>query len=252
MIYQSYDINMIPGGVPVIVQLSQYDAGTRTLQFTLYKGSELFTDSGTVTLRGKKPDGNVFEYECTYSNGVASIVIEEQMTAVAGKVTCELRVTNSGQVVGSANFVMMVEKAPYSQGDVQSDSYISTLEKASSLRRITGRYPEESELITVNITTNVWTAVKTFTLPAGKWLITAFGRFSSTGSGARGLSVSEDGYSTTIGRCVTAGYAPALITVLEVTRIVEITEDTEYSIYMYAGGSSGPSVIVKWDCVEIL
>ena len=250
MIYQSYDINMIPGGVPVIVQLSQYDAGTRTLQFTLYKGSELFTDSGTVTLRGKKPDGNVFEYECTYSNGVASIVVNEQMTPVAGKTLCELRVTNNGQVVGSANFIMMVEKAPYTDEDVQSDSYLPVIEKAKSLRTISGEYPDQSS--SAAISTGTWQSVATVTLPAGKWLVNLAGSFSSTGSGARGLTFSEDGYYTTPGRCTICGYAPSLKTVLNVTRVVEIEEETTFRIGMYAGGSSGPSVNVAWNIYEML
>ena len=43
MIEQAYDLNLIPGGVPIIVNVSQADAGTRTLKFNVFNRNELYT-----------------------------------------------------------------------------------------------------------------------------------------------------------------------------------------------------------------
>lgn len=112
MITQSINLNLIPSGIPQHIRVSQYDVGSRTLTFVLYNGTQKFTTAGvSAQIRGTKPDKHGFEYSATYNNGVVTCDIEQQMTIVAGEVECELILTLNSQVLGTANFILDVEKA---------------------------------------------------------------------------------------------------------------------------------------------
>ena len=69
MIQQKYALNMIPGGVPVRVPVSQYDADSRGIVFNLYTGDLEFTvpDGAVVTCDGTKPDHKGVSVLCSYS-----------------------------------------------------------------------------------------------------------------------------------------------------------------------------------------
>ena len=136
MVNQKYYLNLIPDGRMLDVQCSQYDAGIRTLVFELYKGVTLFhlQEGMTAKIRGAKPDGNVFEYPMTVDAeaGTVSVVITEQMSVIAGEVMCEVVLFNGttehdANVIGSANFTLMVEASPIDMG-VLSDSDIPAIE----------------------------------------------------------------------------------------------------------------------------
>lgn len=132
MIYQSYKLNLIPDQVPLSVWCSQYDADSRTFRFEIYKGSELYTipSDSTVTVRGTKQDNTGFEYSCTYDGSVANVIVKDQMTIFAGKVPCELRITNGTAILGTANFNLMVERTPLDTDVTISDTYLPLLEEA--------------------------------------------------------------------------------------------------------------------------
>ena len=136
MIEQKSYLNLIPDTGPLNVRCSQYDAGIRTLVFELYKGASLFQipEGMTAKIRGAKPDGNVFEYSMTVDEdaNTVSITIPEQMSVVAGDVICEVVLfdgaTEEGaNVIGSANFTLIVEPSPIDMG-VVSDSDIPAIE----------------------------------------------------------------------------------------------------------------------------
>lgn len=112
MITQKYNLDLIPNGVPVVVPCSRYDANSRTLKFDLfYNGQVFFVPSGaTVTIRGTKPDKTGFEYICTYNTSTVSVNIKAQMTVIAGLVPCEIRITKNNEILGTANFILRVEK----------------------------------------------------------------------------------------------------------------------------------------------
>lgn len=117
MVSRTTYLNMVPSSVRPVVYVSQYDVDTNCLFFYLYNGSDIFTiPSGAhVFISGAKPDNTLFSYSCTYSGNKVTANLEEQMTLVKGDVTCEISIQdyNSGQVVGSANFVLRVEESPY-------------------------------------------------------------------------------------------------------------------------------------------
>lgn len=118
MITQETKLNLIPGGAPPIVHVSQYDVG-RTLTFGLVAGSETFNVPAGTTAQivGTKPDKKGFEYGCTVdrANSTVSVTVEEQMTAVAGNTICEIRLMQGGANIGTANFVLRVEQAALSE-----------------------------------------------------------------------------------------------------------------------------------------
>ena len=46
MITQTLDLNLIPGRVLPMVNVSQYDKDSRTLEFTIYNGDQTFDLTG--------------------------------------------------------------------------------------------------------------------------------------------------------------------------------------------------------------
>lgn len=115
MITQSYNLNLIPNGVPVVVRASQYDKASRTIQFTLYNGDQLFSIpvSSVVTVQATKLDYTGFQYPCTYSGSVVSFDIEDQMTVLAGEYPAEISIADpSDNILGTANFIFKIENAP--------------------------------------------------------------------------------------------------------------------------------------------
>lgn len=130
MITQNYNLNLIPGGVPVVVNASQYDKTSRTLQFTLYEGDALFTipSGSTVTVVGTKSDNTGFSYVCSFNGSSVTFDVQEQMTVLSGCVPMEIRIVNGSQLLGSANFVLKVEKTALSDDTVISETELSSFE----------------------------------------------------------------------------------------------------------------------------
>ena len=130
MITQKYFLDMIPGeSTPPVVHVSQFDVNSRTLTFNLTKGGVAYEpDAGmSVTLDGMKPDNTVFSYPMTVDGSSVSIDVLTQMTVVAGPVRCEVSLSNQTGKIGSANFILAVEKSPIDSGSI-SESDIPLLE----------------------------------------------------------------------------------------------------------------------------
>lgn len=131
MITQTYNIDLIPSGVPTIVHVSQYDSASRTIAMSIYDGGVAYdlTDK-IVTVRGTKQDNTGFEYPCTVNGNVASFVLNAQMTIFDGDVPCEIRIAENGFVIGSHNFVLQVERTPLDSSIVISDTELPLIEGA--------------------------------------------------------------------------------------------------------------------------
>lgn len=135
MINQTYILNMIPGGIQPRIHVSQYDAGSRTLVFQLFQGdggngTEFEIPEGaTVTIDGTKmQDKKSFSYICTYTGNSVTATVSQQMTAACGEVECQLTVNKSGSVLGSANFLLVVEHAVLPEDADLSETEIASLE----------------------------------------------------------------------------------------------------------------------------
>lgn len=112
MITQTYDLNLIPGGQIVNVHVSQYDEG-RTITFNLLNGTSPFSPPGgtTALIEGTKPDKKGFSLTTTLSGNTASFVTTKNICAVAGKTICEFRLKNGNRNIGTADFILDVERA---------------------------------------------------------------------------------------------------------------------------------------------
>lgn len=134
MLRENLSINITPGGVPVVIHISQYDIGLRTFVFTPYTTEGTFTadTAASATLEGTKPDGNAFVHNCSYnsSTGVITYTVQNQLAAVAGKVWSKLVIRNtSGNAIGYAAIIWVVDMAGVQDGAIMSDSDISALQE---------------------------------------------------------------------------------------------------------------------------
>lgn len=116
---QTQNLNLIPGkSAPVVVHLSQGNVGD-TVQFYLYNGTDPYIPSGvSIAVHGVRADGTAFgPYAVSITSGsnLVSFPVETAMTSVSGEAVGELVITDARRKqIGTANFGMIVESAPYS------------------------------------------------------------------------------------------------------------------------------------------
>lgn len=133
MITQSINLNLIPGGVLPRFNVSQYDKGSRALQFNLFSGSLPFEipEGSTVTIQGTKKDMTGFQYPCTYQGSLVVSDLYDQMTVLAGEVTTELVITDTNlSILGTCNFIIDVEQAALSKDIPISETELPLLQEA--------------------------------------------------------------------------------------------------------------------------
>lgn len=133
MITQSINLNLIPGGVLPRFNVSQYDKGSRALQFNLFFGSLPFEvpEGSTVTIQGTKKDMTGFQYPCTYQGSLVVSDLYDQMTVLAGEVTTELVITDTSlNILGTCNFIIDVEQAALSKDIPISETELPLLQQA--------------------------------------------------------------------------------------------------------------------------
>lgn len=130
-----YNLKLTPsqfGQSSVVVNCSQYDSLFRVIQFNLYNGNNEFSipDNCVVTIRGTKKDLTGFEYQCEYEGNVVTFPIQNQVTVLPGKVPAEIRVTSGNEIIGSWNFVFLVEESPLDENTIISETDLPLLESA--------------------------------------------------------------------------------------------------------------------------
>lgn len=137
MLKRTYELDMVPGGIPLSIHLSQYDSDVQ-LVFELFASQgELNIPSTGVSaeIRGTKLDGNGISAAGTFQivNSVPTVTVQvtKQMTAIAGKNIFELVLsTKSGDVkydLPSANFYLEVERAALDYDTLESKSEIQEI-----------------------------------------------------------------------------------------------------------------------------
>lgn len=132
MITYTNSLDFCPGGVPLFVRLSQYDSNF-SLVFNCFshKGDFTVENGSTAVFREHKPDGNVISIDATVSGTTVTLTPSadnaKQMTAIKGHCECEISLQKNGKELSSANFVLLVEKAPVDIDAVQSDSVVREL-----------------------------------------------------------------------------------------------------------------------------
>ena len=131
---QTVKLNMIPGAVMPVVNVSQYDE-KRQFALQVYEGATAYSLSGkSVQIRGTKPDGNGFAYDATdgvvsVSGSTVTISTTKQMTAVGGQTMAELRITSGSTILGSINFIIDVEPSALSDDTPISGTEIPAIER---------------------------------------------------------------------------------------------------------------------------
>ena len=139
MLNRTFELDMVPGGIPLSVHLSQYDSDV-TLNFQLYASSGVLNipeENVTAEIRGTKLDGNGISAEAAYSViddvPTVSVQVTKQMTAIAGKNTFELvLIATSGSTeyeLPSANFYLDVERAALDYDTLKSKSEILEIQE---------------------------------------------------------------------------------------------------------------------------
>lgn len=146
MTSQTINLDMIPQNVPPIIHVSQYDKG-QTWFFNLFVGDSAFSvpAGSTVTIQGTKPDKTGFQYSCTYSGSQVTATEEQQMTVIAGDTPAEIRITKSGQIIGSINFIIRVEPAALTDNTVISETDLPLIEQAIEDLPLVEQYKEDAE-----------------------------------------------------------------------------------------------------------
>ena len=117
------NVDVQPGvGVPAIFHCSQGDKGTRII-LGLLNNNDTYTipEGTTAIIRGSRADGTLFT-EITADIDTTTEIkfnLTEDITSVAGPVECEAVMTSgTANVIGTANFIIDIEKSPASIGSI--------------------------------------------------------------------------------------------------------------------------------------
>lgn len=120
---QSFNLNLAPGSFKQVFNASQYDVG-RELKITIYDGSALYAipTGATVKVEGTKPSGLGFSVSCTFDGSEVTVTTTDTMTNEWGRVPVELSISKSGLLLGTANFILDIERSPHPEGTTDGDA----------------------------------------------------------------------------------------------------------------------------------
>lgn len=173
---QMINLDMIPGRIAPVVHVSQGDIG-REIEFTLYENGTEYTipESASVTVQGTKSDSHAFIYsnsegtEVAFDGAVVTLLTTEQMTIIAGKVICEIKVKTADATLYTANFIIDVESSALPSDAELSASDLPLIKKAEEaadkLADISDEIEKADELV-AQIKDNVTTAKNSATSAA--------------------------------------------------------------------------------------
>lgn len=144
MTNQSFNLELIPKGVPPIIHVSQYDKGQTWTITVTEDGIPFSIPAGTsVTVQGTKPDNTGFQYSGTASDSVVTFIVQQQMTVLAGEYDCELVLVNGGDQVATINFLLIVEAAALDDETIISETELPLIEQAAELGAVIDAYAQQ-------------------------------------------------------------------------------------------------------------
>ena len=167
MYNQTIDLDLSSRGVMPVVYVSQYDNHLSALTVKLYNENAAFNvpAQAAVIINGLKPDGHAFSFASRRVNGNTVIFdVDQQMTAAAGDVICELRIRTSSEIIGTVNFILNIEEAPLHDDSVVSDTMIPLIEQAVDITANLAEYIE----MTVTAAADATNAASTATSAAAE------------------------------------------------------------------------------------
>lgn len=141
MTNQSFNLELIPKGVPPIIHVSQYDKG-QTWTITVTENGIPFTipANTSVAVQGTKPDNTGFQYAGAADASVVTFIVQQQMTVLAGELDCELVLVNGDDQVATINFVLAVEPAALDDETIISETELPLIEQAAELGAVINSY----------------------------------------------------------------------------------------------------------------
>lgn len=129
---ENHILQMVPGGVPLVLHVSQYDA-ERAYILTPYYGSTKYErqPDSTAVLEATKPDSTVVAITVTYGeDGTISFNLPAAITQVAGDVRSKVSILDErGKRVSSAKIVFAVDAAGIDTYARVSESDLELLRK---------------------------------------------------------------------------------------------------------------------------
>ena len=125
---QSINLNMIPGGVMPVINLTQFDEG-RDFALVILNGAQAADLTGaTLLISGRKNDDTAFSYGqsdtvkgnyvISVNNNTVTIRNTLQMAAASGEVIATLTIKKSAADVSTLNFRIMVQEHPLDGVDI--------------------------------------------------------------------------------------------------------------------------------------
>ena len=143
MTSQTFNLDLIPQGVPPIVHVSQYDKG-QTWDIHLHENGIVFPvpANTSAAIQGTKPDNTGFQFPAVISAGdnVVTFTLEQQMTVFSGDIDCELVLVNGDDQVATINFVLSVEPTTLDDDTVISETQLPLIEQAAELGAVINNY----------------------------------------------------------------------------------------------------------------
>lgn len=163
MLAQELDLNVFPKGMRPSVHVSQYDNQNNGLIVYLYNDDVPWappSGSGAI-INGIKPDHTAFSYAASsLSSNKVTLNITNQMTAIAGSVICELRISRGREVIGTLNFDLVVEPAPLRDDSVISESYLPLVSQAVEVATKISQYINTAQTAAETATNAAQTAAQ--------------------------------------------------------------------------------------------
>lgn len=211
MVTQQIFLPMIPDSAPIVVNIAQYDfdaAGyAGRLFFNLVSDGVAYDmDGASAIFQGEKPDGTMFAYPASVVNAsVVRVNVRQQMTAVAGRVVCNLVVSNTDGQIGSFNIWLEVQPSSGSGSDpsetdipaliAQAKQYADAAEQAASE---VAAYSENPPYIGANGNWFVYDAVNDQFIDTGVYAAGIEGNLWYNGTAISGKSSTPSVYPTGI------------------------------------------------------
>ena len=119
---QKINVDTTPGLLMPTLYFSQGDIG-REFEINLSSKDGFTIPAGaTVKMVATKPSGFGFEVTGTLTGTVASFTTTETMTNESGRFPAEIRIEYSGDVIGTANFMLSGEINPHPDGTIDGDA----------------------------------------------------------------------------------------------------------------------------------
>ena len=116
-----------------LVSAKQGDKSTRHVIATLLNDGALYEipEEARVIANIEKPDGKHVYNDCEFSGAIVTLVLTNQILAVAGTAFCdiEVRTPDNEQVITSASFTIEIEKTQRNDDAIKSSNEVTGLEK---------------------------------------------------------------------------------------------------------------------------